>query len=134
MAMSLDISLVIRVDQIRKHFKKGTIGRVVHYHAGAKLIAETTRLTSSAMAMLMSLLAPGTPPTFRAKDRKRELTSNKKGKAKKNSNTAAEDAEQDNDWILACRLKMPSAKLTKIKDIVLRWKTSSKGNKVVIFN
>ncbi|KAL4993762.1 hypothetical protein BDV10DRAFT_189697 [Aspergillus recurvatus] len=54
--------------------------------------------------------------------------------AKKNSITAAEDEEEDNDWTLACGAKMSSAKLTKIKDIVLKWKRSSKRTKVVIFS
>ncbi|KAL4802655.1 SNF2 family N-terminal domain-containing protein [Aspergillus unguis] len=45
------------------------------------------------------------------------------------------DAKEDeNDWIEACGARMPSAKLTAIREIVKKWKRRNEDTKVVIFS
>ncbi|PYH77327.1 hypothetical protein BO82DRAFT_423791 [Aspergillus uvarum CBS 121591] len=43
------------------------------------------------------------------------------------------DADEQTDWIEACASQMPSAKLTKIRDLVAKWLAESPRNKIVIF-
>lgn len=43
------------------------------------------------------------------------------------------DADEQTDWIEACASQMPSAKLTKIRDLVVKWLAESPRNKIVIF-
>ncbi|RAH43967.1 putative SNF2 family helicase [Aspergillus brunneoviolaceus CBS 621.78] len=43
------------------------------------------------------------------------------------------DADEKTDWIEACASQMPSAKLTKIRDLVAKWLAESPRNKIVIF-
>ncbi|PYI08997.1 SNF2 family helicase [Aspergillus sclerotiicarbonarius CBS 121057] len=43
------------------------------------------------------------------------------------------DADEDTDWIKACAQHMPSAKLTKIREILAGWLAEDSSSKVVIF-
>ncbi|OJK01489.1 hypothetical protein ASPACDRAFT_26205 [Aspergillus aculeatus ATCC 16872] len=43
------------------------------------------------------------------------------------------DADEQTDWIEACASQMPSAKMTKIQDLVAKWLAESPRNKIVIF-
>ncbi|KAI9375763.1 SNF2 family N-terminal domain-containing protein [Aspergillus egyptiacus] len=51
---------------------------------------------------------------------------------KQNGKDGGDDEEQD--WIRAVGNKMPSAKLTGIRDRIKEWKSENKGTKVVIFS
>ncbi|OJJ77117.1 hypothetical protein ASPBRDRAFT_112628 [Aspergillus brasiliensis CBS 101740] len=43
------------------------------------------------------------------------------------------DADEDTDWIKACAQHMPSAKLTKIREILTEWLAQESPGKIVIF-
>ncbi|GLA58369.1 hypothetical protein AtubIFM54640_007515 [Aspergillus tubingensis] len=43
------------------------------------------------------------------------------------------DADEDTDWIRACAQHMPSAKLTKIREILTEWLAQESSGKIVIF-
>ncbi|KAI2821603.1 hypothetical protein CBS63078_4882 [Aspergillus niger] len=43
------------------------------------------------------------------------------------------DADEDTDWIKACARHMPSAKLTKIREILTEWLAQDSPGKIVIF-
>ncbi|RAK99458.1 putative SNF2 family helicase [Aspergillus ibericus CBS 121593] len=43
------------------------------------------------------------------------------------------DVDEETDWIKACAQHMPSAKLTKIRDILATWLAEDSSSKVVIF-
>lgn len=43
------------------------------------------------------------------------------------------DADEDTDWIEACARNMPSAKLTKIREVLTEWLAQESPGKIVIF-
>ncbi|KAL3475135.1 SNF2 family N-terminal domain-containing protein [Aspergillus californicus] len=76
---------------------------------------------------------PSIPAT--RKERSKALVESRK-KAKQNDNLGDEDEDDDKveDWIAAAGDKMPSAKLSTIREKIKEWKSENKDTKVVIFS
>ncbi|RAH69183.1 putative SNF2 family helicase [Aspergillus aculeatinus CBS 121060] len=67
---------------------------------------------------------------------KRKSQKSFRGSASINANmepTSVSDADEETDWIQACAGQMPSAKLTKLRELIAQWLAESPKNKVVVF-
>ncbi|PYH72881.1 putative SNF2 family helicase [Aspergillus vadensis CBS 113365] len=80
--------------------------------------------------------------TFRKeKQRQKRTTTKKQSRSSIRQITAPQadetdeepDADEDTDWIRACAQHMPSAKLTKIREVLTEWLTQESSGKIVIF-
>lgn len=78
---------------------------------------------------------------WKGKQRKKRTTTKKQSKSSIRQITAPQadetdeepDADEDTDWIGACAQHMPSAKLTKIREILTEWLSQESSDKIVIF-
>ncbi|OJZ84527.1 hypothetical protein ASPFODRAFT_720787 [Aspergillus luchuensis CBS 106.47] len=78
---------------------------------------------------------------WKGKQRKKRTTTKKQSRSSIRQITAPQadetdeepDADEDTDWIGACAQHMPSAKLTKIREILTEWFTQESSDKIVIF-
>ncbi|GES57981.1 DNA repair helicase rad5 [Aspergillus terreus] len=69
----------------------------------------------------------------RSKPKKKKKETNSPANAEGAESDKHEDEENDTDWVQACGCKMPSAKLSKITQIVSEWMQGDSKVKVVIF-
>lgn len=105
---------------------------------------------------VIKAITPGAPveeidlekaPSARPPEKSKQRPTKKQGKlkgnqsfngsirlgARQNDNADLDDEDREPDWIPACAAHMPSAKLTKIRELIAKWIAENPMVKIVVF-